>query len=1424
MMNAIKKAVFGVLALLSTAGVVAAPLASAPLSLKGSVPPNVLFALSVEFPTANTAAYQGTNDYTSANQYLGLFDPKKCYAYDSGNGWFYPLSITTTQTCAGQWSGNFLNWATMTGLDEFRYAMTGGNRYQDTSTLTVLERTYQSGQGGTANFPDKATTAGATATAGSTPFDSTSLTIQNQGKGVAVAISGTTPSTVTCSGTLANSSPYCTSFTLSNGHTGTCKNWGGDGSTTSKAYTCTAFNVFSGSESLTISGGCTTTGKNSGGKYVCTTQQVTYPLSATTYQVRIKVCDTSVGLESNCQGYGSTYKPTGVIQNNGDKMRFGVFSYYNANDIDNAVMRSRLKYVAPQMYSSSGGNVSNTNAEWLSADGTLVNNPDPADASASYPSAVSQSGVINYINKFGKASGNYKTYDDVGKVYYEALKYLRGLQPTTDFYTRATAAGSDAFPIITSWDDPLLFSCQRNYIITMGDSHTWCDKRLPGGSYTTTGNSTCNAQNGQAADQGSLPGDTGVNVTTWTTKIGAMEGKPTLATDMTGAGGASYYMSGLAYWAALNDIRPDDATKVQTLGNQNVKSYVIDVEESQDLGVGTQYWYAAKYGGADSFSANGTPQNWSQNVNIGTAYRPTLSSAYVGYNGAWPKTLLRAGDPQSMISAVQSAISTISAQVMSEAALAQSAGDLRTSNGAYIYRAIFSSNGWTGDLQAFHLSSTGTIGSTPEWSAASLLPAAASRLIFTYNDGLTPTGATESTSNAYKGVVFSAASNDPALASNTNFSSRQKALLNTNDVATVDNFGADRVNYLRGNQSNEGTQGHGWRARNSRLGDIVNSNPVYVGLPAYGLTGTGYSDFASGIFSRKPMVYVGGNDGMLHGFDASPADTVGATPGQELIAFVPSAIYGKLNQYMSPRYSHNYYVDGSPTVSEACFGSCASSSDWKTILVGGLNAGGQGIYALDVTNPANFTASNAANIVLWEFTDRNDPDLGYTFSKPLIKKMNNGRWAAIFGNGFQNTYPDSSVSTTGRAYLYIVYVDGPGSGHAWSSSNYVKIALKSPNEPTNPTLPLNPANGLSSAVGVDVNLDGTVDYIYAGDQQGNMWKIDVTSTDPTAWGAAFGTTANPLPLFTATDPSGNRQRITTGVELSRHPNGGYMVLFGTGSYIETTDALPPFKTDSYYGIWDNMGWFDPTTNQVSTGSTVSGRSALQPQQILTTQTSGGDLFSFMSQCPVNYTTSPLTFTPTVLCPAAIAQTNVGLQRGWVFDFPGSGERVASDHPLVEGGIVTFTSRTPASDPCTGNITGWEYDVSYLTGGASSQGVFDLDGNGFLNSLYRVTTSLVSGGANLALPPSGRRLNGASDTPVRLQTPPPTASSGTGTQTTACPDFIPGWGCPSQLALRNKCVIDVTSGELIGATGNSLAGSGKCFSTPTGRMLWRQIIR
>ena len=240
---------------------------------------------------------------------------------------------------------------------------------------------------------------------------------------------------------------------------------------------------------------------------------------------------------------------------------------------------------------------------------------------------------------------------------------------------------------------------------------------------------------------------------------------------------------------------------------------------------------------------------------------------------------------------------------------------------------------------------------------------------------------------------------------------------------TTDGFGERRLNYLRGERCNEEQYfGDGiigdcyngdFRDRTSTLGDIINSDPWFVGTQNYGYTGladpegSAYYTYrtSSEYLDRTGIIYVGANDGMLHAFDAGKRDTTAADPadraygGTELFAFVPNGVYENLSAFTSPTYTHQYYVDGPVRATDAYIDADNDGADeWETVLVGSLGAGGKGVYALRVTDPDNFSASD----IMWEIdsTTTGYEDLGYILDQPYIVRMANGQWAAVFGNGY----------------------------------------------------------------------------------------------------------------------------------------------------------------------------------------------------------------------------------------------------------------------------------------------------------------------------------------------------------------------------------------------------------------------------------------
>lgn len=485
------------------------------------------------------------------------------------------------------------------------------------------------------------------------------------------------------------------------------------------------------------------------------------------------------------------------------------------------------------------------------------------------------------------------------------------------------------------------------------------------------------------------------------------------------------------------------------------------------------------------------------------------------------------------------------------------------------------------------------------------------------------------------------------------------------------------LNYLRGDASNEVRNGGTLRDRPyGVLGDIINSAPVYVDKPHMGYpesiaTGS-YAAFKTAQNSRTPMLYVGANDGMLHAFKA---DTL-----EEKWAYIPSVLFPKLKALTQTTYTHLFYVDGTPAVSDAYIG-----GSWKTLLVGGLNYGGKGIYAVDITNPDAVTdETTAATKILWEYTADSDADLGYTYSPPVIGKLNNGDWAAIFGNGYN--------STNNVPALFIV--------------NLATGALIKKLETTTPTCgDRSLSGGLGPVNAVDVDGDHVVDYVYGGDLQGSVWKFDLTSNSTAAWSMAYGNR-----LYTAKDPNGNVQPITTKPLVIKHPTqgSGYMVYFGTGKYLEQADTESANQqTQTFYGIWDN-------------GSAVScGRSGLQQQSINYEFTSDGATWRQLSSNTVDWTTRQGWY---------LDLYNLNSSSGSAPATNNTGEKVIST-AVYRSGRLIFNTLAPSSATCSAGGTSYSMIIDPATGGALPYSVFDVNGDGVFNaSDFRTSAGGTGSGA------------------------------------------------------------------------------------------------
>lgn len=1042
--NALSGALLTVVTGAASGQAVTTTVAQSPLTVAGHVPGNLVLVPSVEWSTLDSIANLGA--YDVARAYVGYFDSAKCYKYSYSvtetDRYFYPVSLTATRTCsnsAQQWSGNYLNWAATQTIDPFRKALTGGYRVRDTTTETWLEKARYDGNGTNSLYPNRRI-----------PDNGSSSNL----------VKGATPASW-------NDLTYRV-WLLGNRMRFT-RNGDLNG---------TAVVPYDPSIHGTLVEG------------------VVYEVS-----VRVKVCDSAVGVEANCVQYSQGWKPEGLIQQYSERMRYSVFGYLNDESMlrDGGVLRAKQKFVGANKLDPSNNQLAaNANREWDPTTGVLIRNPDATDATATAASvgqSISDSGVINYINKFGQMTPqNHKSYDPVSELYYTAIRYLKRQGNVTE-YSSLTGTSSqrydlaDGFPVITHWEDPIQYRCQNNALLGIGDVNTHRDKNLPGDSVTTD----------EPVRPGLVSSDSTINVVTATQKVAQLEGI-TIATPFTGRENSAF-IAGLAYDSHTKDLRSD------LDGMQTASTYWVDVRENQVLEPRSrnQYWLAAKYGGFT------VPENYNPYTQA-TALDASLwsSGETLSTGDARPENFYVASEADKMVESLTRAFAKIAAESQGSAS-ALAASSTRVDTATKTFQAQFFSGTWRGDLRAFAVQSNGTLSGSPLWRAGTSLLAAdwSTRHIYFYN----PQGGTDS--EKYRLLTWD------------NLGSQQQTMLISPDV----------VDYLRGNRAKEESQANGTlRTRTGVLGDIVNSTPIYVGVPNANLyerasfTGaSSYGAFVSNQSGRTGVVYVGANDGMLHGFNA--------TTGAETYAFMPNAaIANGLRSYSDPTYEHRYFVDGELTVGDVYD---TSANAWKTILVGTMGRGGPGVFALDITNPADVK-------FLWEKSSTDISALGKNIGRPVIAQVADGDWRVLIGNGHE--------TSAGSAPLVMIGV------HTGT--------------PTVVNTGVAGTNALTSVLARDSDSDGFADTVYAGDLRGNLWKF-----------TGLNATTSVQKIFEARDPSGTAQPITASPLAGKDPSTGTTwVFFGTGRYLSTADPRDR-QVQTWYGIKD-------------TGVSVGARSDLVDRDII----------------------------------------------------------------------------------------------------------------------------------------------------------------------------------------------------------------------------------
>lgn len=1206
-------------ALLATAPSLATtPLADQPVFTNTAVPGNLVLALSVEFPTVVNAAHQG--NFVAGTRYLGYFDPAKCYRYKQGSttddaaatgddvSHFEPVGAATSAfRCTGTgltdtWSGSFLNWLTMQSIDPFRWALTGGYRRVDNATTTILERawaTSNSLNGSDTNFPVVGTGSRAspssTDIADHTPLSFSSLKVSVRTRG--------------------NQVWFTESATLTTSTTGTPAHY-----SNSTAPTASALTMF---------------------------------------YARVKVCDTTAGVEANCKAYPSgAYKPEGLLQQYADRIRFSAFGYLNDptdNTRDGGVLRARQKFVGPQSFVPGSPATTNAATEWDAATGIQIRNPDAADATATSTSlgvTVNNSGVINYLNKFGQEQKTYKRRDPVSELYYGALRYLRNIGYIPAWSNISTATDKerlvDGFPVITTWDDPILYSCQRNFILGIGDTNTNWDFNVPG--------STADPHSKEPTDPPELTADTLFNAKTATDKVGTMQGNSTTL-GTAGISSGSYLIAGLAWDANTRDIRPDDPTKPQTQGKQTVSTYWLDVLEFGNYAKNNQYYLAAKFGGFD------VPTGFNPDTHTGDLteswWRTNSDTVGSGSNAQpRPDNYFTASRPDQVVAGLTAAFARISAALRAYTTSFATSLPQTALVGNISYGAQYDSSNWSGEVQSNLVSfdaTTGTPSLTLQWNFSTKLTAQIAeasgagwdtkRNIVTWT--LT-TGASSGAAPAGSAVAFR----------HTNLTATQKTALDT--VYRDGDDSADFLNYLRGDKTHEESStatgsAKIYRNRTNPVGDIVGSRVRPVGPPAApfaAATNPGYGTFKTTWASRPTVVYVGTNAGMLHAINGA---VTGTNAGREMFAYVPDMLFqgpsgtpgvSGLAARGDPEFTHKAMVDGSPAAFDVDFsrtqnnsrsGLVGGSNDWRTILVGGMGKGGRGYYAIDITDPASMTTEAlVAGKVLWEISSAH-PDyaeLGFTYGEPTAVKTRKWGWVLIFASGYNNS--------DGKGYFFIVnprngallekVTTGVGTSSAQAGMAHVQSYILD-------------------------RTDGTADAVYAGDLLGNLWRWDLRATT--------GSYPAPEKIAVLTNAADVPQPVTSRPLVLVHPatNRRYVTV-GTGRLLDNSD-ISSSVAQSFYAVIDGTANTFATTGPAGAAFPITRSQLVQHTDL----------------------TSPVV-------------VDTASKGGWWYNLgvaaAGNGWRVITE-PSAFYGVVTFVAMLPNTSACNPSGISRVFSVDIGTG-------------------------------------------------------------------------------------------------------------------------------
>ncbi|HWH80896.1 MAG TPA: PilC/PilY family type IV pilus protein [Burkholderiaceae bacterium] len=822
-----------------------------------------------------------------------------------------------------------------------------------------------------------------------------------------------------------------------------------------------------------------------------------------------------------------------------------------------------------------------------------------------------------------------------------------------------------------SGQDPLQYSCQRNYAIMTTDGY-WnlTDEPNLRSNYAPTqldGSSAIGNQDGGSTprpllDDGKTQGSNwvtgGSGVANSLADIAMYFYQTDLRTGTPGVGGCVGAIAGQDVCA--NDVKPSGN---DTAGHQHMTTFAVG------LGVAGQLAFRPDYETATSGDFYKLKQGtipW-PNPNVTSTGATVVTRAddlwHAAVNGHG--RYYSAASPADLVTGLSNALDSISSTTGSGAAAATSSQQPVAGDNA-VFLAQYTTVLWQGNLKALTIdTATGAVSTTASWEAKDTLKAqvAAStdtRNIYFFNGSGSGTQLSSFTyanlSAAGKGAPF------VNLCQTGAYKLSQCAALVAQGAAmqTSANDGGNVVNYLRGRTEYEDIVANAGTARLFRprvdtpLGDVINAAPVYVKASSFRYTDAGYSSFKASTASRVGVVYLAANDGMLHAFSAST--------GAELWAFVPSMVMANLWRLADADYAngHRYFVDGTPVVGDVYDG-----TNWRTVLVGGLNAGGRGYYALDVTDPANPKA-------LWELSSANEADLGLSYGNPVITKNKAGAWVVAFTSGYNNVSP------------------GDGNGHLYVRNAITGASLANLPTYTSGTTAAGstatPSNLAKISAWVDADTDNTAKRLYGGDMLGNLWRFDADDNVLPAGNEA-------LRLGQALTPGGAAQPVTVRPQLTKVAVGTGTVptvAFATGRYLGATD-VGDSTLQSVYVLKDDL--------------TATGLGVLRDNAAMVQQTMASTVIA-------GVTTRRVT---------TLNALDWNQKSGWYMDFSlSAGERVNVDMQQ-SARLLAVATNTPAASACNPGGTSELYFFDITNGSISD--AFD---SGFMTAglnLVKIGTAL-----------------------------------------------------------------------------------------------------